>query len=154
MVACATRGDQRRSRRRQGKAQPGIEASDAAVLDAIGESNAKLKDAEHLILELLRKLAPVVASVLSFGLSARADKRVVLQPITAPAIPRSLMEKPPDPKCDIDIPEAGVPPSRLEASRQCYRAAVDDRDARLSGLQSAVRVREKAIAAVARAAKR
>lgn len=76
---------------------------------------------------------------------------MVFKPITGPKIRSGLMSPPPDPQWDVEIPEAGN--SRLEASRQCFRAAVTDREVRLSALQATVRARQKAIAGAARAAK-
>ena len=70
----------------------------------------------------------------------------VVKPVSTSPVPRYLMQSLPDPKCTAPVENDAVPPAALGASNRCWEKAFSTAKVRLSGLQRAVRVREKIIA--------
>lgn len=74
--------------------------------------------------------------------------------VSAPAVAPQLMRAPAPPKCDMTaVDDKGRPrpdfaTEEVEASRDCWRKAQEATAKRLTSLQAAVRVREKAVAKV------
>lgn len=100
---------------------------------------------------LLLILALIVLA--SSGSACGKKDAVVIQPIAVRKVPAELMVRPPTPACDADVPAEGIEPRRLNRSKDCWKAAYQSADARLGGLQTAVRKRQNAVDAAFKAAK-
>lgn len=88
---------------------------------------------------------------LSLGLSACAETVVTRVP-DLPKVASALMRTPAKPLCDLETGKAFYSGPELEARDRCKDAVIALRDKHIAGLQRAIRVREKAVAAAVGAA--
>lgn len=86
-------------------------------------------------------------------LTACAKDAVVVVPISLPAVSPELMAPMRPAKCTLPTTGETISADQISASQSCWQAAYGAAGARLSGLQAAVRVRERAAAEAVAAAK-
>lgn len=85
-------------------------------------------------------------------LTACAKDEVVVVPVSLPNVSPDLMAPLRPAKCALPTGGETISSDQIRASQACWQAAYGAAGARLSGLQSAVRVREKAMAEAVAAA--
>lgn len=80
-----------------------------------------------------------------------AADRVIVKPVSLPPVAPALLQDIPRPKCDLAAREA-YPPDDLEAERLCLQRAGASARKTHAALAAAVRIRERAAEAAAKAA--
>lgn len=83
-------------------------------------------------------------ALLLLPLAGCASDNVVVQPVALPPVAPELMRAPGMPRCALGTGD--VYPAEIVAYAKCWQAAYHAAAGRLTGLQSAVAVREKATA--------